>query len=200
MMRMNAVDYRRLGCLALLLGMALAMPAAAYTWPFDGKKDKAESGKPAPKAGSKPEAPALKTKDATEKAPDWQEVKVPAERTRRLNKAAQINQDVQTREIMQRRQVADVNRQIQEIIRINENMKTSQRAQAAEVQRISEQARIHQQILQDLENAKRSRNTVQAGDVSEILRQEKIRLIREQTERNRQVMENLERSKRIAQR
>ena len=91
----------------------------------------------------------------------------------------------------------DVNQQLQDMIKMNEALKTSQRIQSMELQHIAEQARIHQQILKNLESAKIARNTSVNMDVNEVLRQEKIRLIREQTERSQQVMDSIERNKRI---
>lgn len=91
---------------------------------------------------------------------------------------------------------AEVNQQIQNILRINEALKADKPQQAAEIQRISEQAHIHQQILQNLNSVKTQPPAVTPTDVDEILRQEKIRLIREQTQQNRQLLETLERSRR----
>lgn len=94
------------------------------------------------------------------------------------------------------KRVQEVNQQLQSIIRMNESMKASQTAQAAKVQEIGEQARIHQRILKSLQTANPRTKTVTSSDADEILRQEKIRLIREQTQRNQQLMENLERTRR----
>lgn len=85
----------------------------------------------------------------------------------------------------------DINRQLQNIIKLNENLKMSQSSKAAEIQAIQEQARIHQQLLKNLESTKSSEAVVSRNDVDEVLRQEKIRLIREQTSRSQEIIKSL---------
>jgi len=85
-----------------------------------------------------------------------------------------------------------VNSQIQDIIRINKGLKLQYRAQAVQLQRISEQARIHQKILANLESAKRVRSVSVPSGTSELIRQEKIRLIRDQTQENYEFIESLD--------
>lgn len=89
--------------------------------------------------------------------------------------------------------VEDVNRQLQDIIKLNDALKINQVATAAEIQQIQEQAKIHQQLLQKLETTE---TAVNRSEVNEVLRQEKIRLIREQTSRNTEIVKTLERQRR----
>jgi hypothetical protein len=90
--------------------------------------------------------------------------------------------------------VEDTNRSIQGIIQANESANASN-IKSAELMRISEQARIHQQILQNLEATRTKNAVVKTGEVEEVLRQQKIRLIREQTEQNQKLMRNIEQNR-----
>ncbi len=90
----------------------------------------------------------------------------------------------------------DLNRQIQDIIRVNDTAKTNQALKLAELQSVQEQLEIHQRILKTLEVVKPVTPPVSRNDVDEILRQEKIRLIHEQTARNSQIVKTLEQQRR----
>ncbi len=82
--------------------------------------------------------------------------------------------------------------QIRDMLRVNEGLKVQYREQAADIQKIMDQAKIHEQILKELdENKIRSQRAVELLDPKEILRQEKIRLIREQTMQNQAFLDNL---------
>ncbi len=87
--------------------------------------------------------------------------------------------------------ILKIQQQIKEIIKLNDTLKLRYADRAAEIQRISEQARIHQHILEQLQKIPKSRPTVSAVDTDEILRQEKIRLIRDETKKNHQLIQNL---------
>jgi len=88
--------------------------------------------------------------------------------------------------------IIKIQNQIQQIIRLNANLKTQYQGQADQIQRITEQARIHQQILNKLETA-RTVPVNQGGDAGDdFVRQEKIRLIQEETEKNRSFLAQLE--------
>lgn len=89
--------------------------------------------------------------------------------------------------------VADVNQQLQDIIKLNDSLKINQVATAAEIQQIQEQAKIHQQLLRRLETTEAA---VNRSEVNEVLRQEKIRIIREQTSQNTEIVKTLERQRR----
>ena len=85
-----------------------------------------------------------------------------------------------------------IRQQISDIIRINEDLKMRNRSQIAEIQRISDQARVHQRILADLEAAPQEAKTeFRSSDVGAILKQEKIRMIGDETEKNRQRIDQL---------
>ncbi len=89
--------------------------------------------------------------------------------------------------------VADVNQQLQDIIQLNDSLKINQVATAAEIQQIQEQAKIHQQLLRRLETTEAA---VNRSEVNEVLRQEKIRIIREQTSQNTEIVKTLDRQRR----
>ena len=88
-------------------------------------------------------------------------------------------------------EVVRIRQQIQDIIKINDEIKGKYNNQSAEIQRISEQAQIHQRILTDLETAKNVKRTYTPTDATEIVRQEKLRLIEDQTKRNKRTMEKI---------
>ena len=92
--------------------------------------------------------------------------------------------------------VADINQQLQNIIRINDSIKAGQAVKIAQLQSIQEQAKIHQQILRTLEVSKAANPVFNPTDIQEVLRQEKIRLIREQTTRNSEIVKVLAQQKR----
>lgn len=87
---------------------------------------------------------------------------------------------------------AEVNEQIQSIIKMNESLKATHAARISQLHSIQEQAKFHQQILKDLETVKPAAPVINPSDVDEVLRQEKIRLIREQTIRNTELVKALE--------
>ena len=90
--------------------------------------------------------------------------------------------------------ITKIQSQIQQIIRLNANLKTQYQGQADQIQRITKQARIHQQILNKLETA-RTVPVNQGGAVEDdFVRQEKIRLIQEETEKNHNFLEQLEKN------
>ncbi len=90
--------------------------------------------------------------------------------------------------------VARIQTQIQEMLRVNEGLKRQYRSQAADIQKVMEQAKIHQQILKgldELKDKKVKQPAPQVFDAKEVLRQEKIRLIEEQTQMNQAFLKGL---------
>jgi len=92
--------------------------------------------------------------------------------------------------------VAKIQEQIQEMLRVNEGLRVQYRDQAEDIRRIMDQARIHREILKGLEDNKGlSQKPVELLDAKEILRQEKIRLIREETAKNQAFLDNLQKER-----
>lgn len=88
--------------------------------------------------------------------------------------------------------VAKLQEQIQEMLRTNEGLKIRYKEQAADIQKIMDQARIHRDILKGLEeNKPLVQKPVELLDAKEILRQEKIRLIRDQVAQNQAFLDGL---------
>lgn len=81
-------------------------------------------------------------------------------------------------------------KQIQLILKMNEAVKVKNKAQALEVQKIVEQARIDQAILGTLETPDQT-EVFKTDRTAELLRQEKIRLIREQSLQNFNTLQNI---------
>ncbi|MBI3306352.1 MAG: hypothetical protein HYZ84_00895 [Candidatus Omnitrophica bacterium] len=84
-----------------------------------------------------------------------------------------------------------IQKEIQEVIKLNEELKSRYKSQAAEIQRISEQARIHQKILQDMNQMPRKVPVIKPQDTEELLKQEKLRVIEQDTEASRKFIEDL---------
>lgn len=95
--------------------------------------------------------------------------------------------------------VKQIEDQLNEILTVNENLKKLYAEHVAEIQRVTEEARIHKQILQSLEAVKAAKNPISA-DTQELLRQEKIRLIQQETDKNRQFLHDLNNGKSSNQR
>ena len=84
----------------------------------------------------------------------------------------------------------DLQKQIHEILKADETVKVKNQAQALEVKRIIDQARMDQEILRKMEEAK-GKEGYPTDQTAELLRQEKIRLIREQNIGNWTALQNL---------
>ncbi|MDD5670810.1 MAG: hypothetical protein PHN49_04135 [Candidatus Omnitrophica bacterium] len=95
-------------------------------------------------------------------------------------------------------EVMKIQNQIGEIIRANEKVDVRQQEDVAELKRIADMTQIHKAILADLMK-KKPQKKVEVIDAGEILRQEKIRLIREETEKNRAVLEKIAQRKEKSQ-
>ncbi|MDP3919576.1 MAG: hypothetical protein Q8R76_02045 [Candidatus Omnitrophota bacterium] len=80
---------------------------------------------------------------------------------------------------------------ISDIIRTNNGFKTMHEKQVEEIKRIREQALIHKRILTELQDAKGDRKIPRISDASEILRQEKIRIIDEETRKGRNRLKSI---------
>ncbi len=87
-------------------------------------------------------------------------------------------------------EIENLKKQIQQILQINEKVKAKNEAQVQEVKRIIEQARIDQQILAKIETQDASK-AFKKDMTNELLRQEKIRLIQEQSLRNINALQNI---------
>ncbi|MBI3314289.1 MAG: hypothetical protein HYZ83_08650 [Candidatus Omnitrophica bacterium] len=88
--------------------------------------------------------------------------------------------------------VTKLQKEIQDIIKLNEELKNRYKSQALEIQRISEQAKIHQKILEEMNEASRKTPVLKPQDTEELLKQEKLRMIRQETEANQNFIEGLQ--------
>ena len=88
-----------------------------------------------------------------------------------------------------------VQKQIKDIIKVHEQLKLQYQEQASEIQRITEQAKIHQKILKDLEQERKKIES--PVDAKEILRQEKIRMIIQETQKNQSYINGLNQKEKI---
>lgn len=87
--------------------------------------------------------------------------------------------------------VAEVYRELQNIIDLHKTLQVQHQTQIAQIQKITSQARAHQKILQTLDAVKRVPPAAGRGGVEEMVRQEKIRQIQRQTEVNRAALEGI---------
>jgi len=88
--------------------------------------------------------------------------------------------------------VPQVRQEIQNIFALNKKIQTVQSGSSAQLQRIQEQARIHQEILNQLETSAQNPESVKKVSSKEaLLAQEKLRIIHEETQRNNMIIEDL---------
>lgn len=89
-------------------------------------------------------------------------------------------------------EVVKIQKQINEIIETNEKFKSLQQSQTDQIRQITEQAQMHRRMLQDLEEKNKSpQQDLKKDDVDEILRQEKMRIIENETEKNKLLLDHL---------
>lgn len=88
-------------------------------------------------------------------------------------------------------QVVKIQKEIQGILKLNEELKDRYRSQVKEIQRINEQAKIHQKILDDISKIPRKPVVLKPQDTEELLKQEKLRMIEQETVANRKFIEGL---------
>ena len=87
--------------------------------------------------------------------------------------------------------IQKIQKQINDIIKLQETLKQTQQGQLSEIQKIIDQAKIHQRILDDIKMTKASRERVTPAATEQLLEQEKVRLIGNETEQNKKRLENL---------
>ncbi len=88
--------------------------------------------------------------------------------------------------------IPQIRQEIQKILELNNQIKAVQGGRAVQFQRVQEQARIHQQILNQIEAS--PENTKSSGksktpSKAALLAQEKLRIIHEETQRNTALLE-----------
>lgn len=89
-------------------------------------------------------------------------------------------------------EILKLQKQINEILETNERLKRQQESQLDQIKKISEQSVIHRKMLEDLERKKSSKaEEIPASSVDEILRQEKMRVIQQETEKNKEYVNKI---------
>ncbi len=164
-----------------LVPLTVAILALAFSWPWDNPN---QEKNPKPKEPAKASASSAPQSKLPQKAASKTPVKNGLVEKKGVASAALSAADV--------KKIQD---QIQNMIKVNEALKVRYANQAAKIQRISEQARIHERILKQLAAVDSRKSARGAMDAQEILKQEKIRLITEQTKRNQEILDNLQREK-----
>ena len=162
---------------------------AAFTWPWEGNQtqQKPQSNSEAPSKSETSVSPPIKAvrkeKLRIQKSQRAVSVAPKKEIKEQQSEDASNGESEDERDGKEDREVARLKRKINEITRMNQAVRTQNQAQTIEIQKIVENARAHQQILQNLEILK-SNTTYQPSQTDELLRQQKIRLIQEQTNNN----------------
>jgi hypothetical protein len=90
--------------------------------------------------------------------------------------------------------VAQIHRDLQEIIRIHQMLQAQHHAQIREIHRITEQARLHQKLLRDLTPAQALRTgtaPVKGPNIDEMIRLQKIQLLQQEAVKSRSELEAL---------
>ena len=89
--------------------------------------------------------------------------------------------------------VVKIRQEIQQIFELNKMIKSVQGGRSVQLQRVQEQARIHQKILNELESSqeKKAENISGIPTKEDLLAQEKLRIIHEETQRNAQMIATL---------
>ena len=95
------------------------------------------------------------------------------------------------------KEVMELQQQIRELMQVHQSIKSQYATQASEIQQISQQAKIHEQMLTNLRKPVDVSATQNTRVVDEIIRQEKLRLIREQTKNNRKLVQNYKQTQKI---
>lgn len=89
--------------------------------------------------------------------------------------------------------VAEIQKELQEIVQIHRSLQQQHRAQMAEIQRITAEAKAHQALLKNLAvSQKKVSASPSAADVEESIRIEKLRLIQEKARENRAAIEEIQ--------
>lgn len=88
--------------------------------------------------------------------------------------------------------IVKIQKEIREITEMNDQLKAKYKEQASEIQKISDQAKIHQRILQELQEQNAQTQALGKNDARHLLEQEKIRAIQKETEEKKRYLQNLE--------
>ncbi|HNX68572.1 MAG TPA: hypothetical protein PLL75_05070 [Candidatus Omnitrophota bacterium] len=88
-------------------------------------------------------------------------------------------------------QVPQIRQEIQKVLELNKKIQSVQSGRVGQVQRIQEQARIHQRILDAIEASQKKGSPNTAPQKSDLLSQEKLRIIHEETQRNEKMIQEI---------
>lgn len=87
--------------------------------------------------------------------------------------------------------VAEVHRQLNDIIQLHKTLQLQTRYKVREIQKITDQAEAHRKLLAELEAVRAVQRPVKTQSLEDIIRTEKIRQIQLQTVKNRQLLEEV---------
>lgn len=96
-------------------------------------------------------------------------------------KAGRLAQSVPSYE----QEIVGILQQINEILAANEALRSEHQSQLEQIKKITDQAVMHRRMLQEIDSNRKDSGVLSEDDVSEILRQQKLRLIRNETEKSK---------------
>lgn len=89
--------------------------------------------------------------------------------------------------------ILEIQKDLQEILRIHQTLQLQQLEQVREIQRITDQTKAQERLLKDFAAAREARKAARdSALIDEILRLEKLRLIREDVRQNRSRLERIQ--------
>ena len=88
--------------------------------------------------------------------------------------------------------VPQIRQEIQRILELNKQIKNVQNGRTGQFQRVQEQARLHEKILNDLESSKQEAKGRKVPQKEDLLAQEKLRIIHEETQQGKELLEGSE--------
>lgn len=178
----------------LVIFLAAAFCTVAFAWPWQDQPAKKEPKKIVPDAEIESIRQELKLSiPATEKEPrERKEAAEPAAMPPARQEARpEVTGGIQP----EAAEVLQLQERIQHIMQLNNQIEAVRRQKTQETTAILEQARIHQRILEDIRRVNPARKSYTTMDVEEILRQEKLRIMRAELEKNYQQLKKIEKTR-----
>ena len=177
-----------------------AIVSAGFTWPWDAvpaKKDRTAKNTRQQEVQIDPIGAHSQEIESQSRHRISEEVSLPDGPDREIEPAsASVVKQTSGAETMPKIENSDaelIQRQIDQILASDRILRASYQTQAAEIRTIMDQTRIHQRILNDLMRQPPAAvdQDLKAVNAQEILKQEKIRLIYQQTQKNQEILNHL---------
>lgn len=185
----------------VIVAMIISMLSLAFQWPWDVQqqaqaKKKSSQTSSSPKDEVKEAIQSTKSTTGTPVKISTQNQKGKAGGPSLLKGAGETDfaKDEASVSSKNAAEIGELQKRIENIIKVNESLKAASGPQAKDIAEISDQARAHQKILTQLNAPNNVVPAYRASDAGEVLRQEKLRLIQDQTQKNQNAIETIKRS------